>query len=146
VIHAAVDECVFWTFQEDTTDLSLSTWAQLLGLGALGGGAYVAVKGGSTGLATLLSASGGGFAFTSALQKVAPSPVQSSVSSVIQAGLSYYPLMQAKAMSGNIKSSEQKVAALSGLWDAAGAGCSTGVLKGQTFRTKHGNQHEQPGD
>lgn len=73
----------------------------------------------------------------SGLGKTVPTPVQASVSSVIQSGLAYYPFMKAKALAGGVANDPEKVAALSGLWDAAGAGCSPGILKGHSWRTKN---------
>jgi len=137
IIHAAVDECVFWTFQEDTTDISTSTWASLAGLGVLGAGIVGAVEKWSPVATTALSTTGAGVALSSGLQKAAPTPAQASVTSVIQAGLSYYPLLEAKALSGGVSNVPQKIAALSGLWDAAGSGCAPGVLKGHGTSSKH---------
>jgi hypothetical protein len=137
IIHAATDECVYWTYQEDNTEISASTWASLVGLGVLGGGIAGAAEHWPTAATTALSTTGAGIALASGLQKTIPTPVQASVSSVIQSGLSYYPLMKAKAIAIDKPSDEEKIAALAGLWDAAGAGCSPGILKGHSWRTKY---------
>jgi hypothetical protein len=149
VINAAVDECIFWTYQENNTEIDASTWTTLLGAGIAGIGIAGAVEGWSSAVVGALTGAGGGVALASGLQKSLPTPVQSSVASVIQAGLGYYPFIYAKASSYkqfynkassykqfyNVDES-RKVAWLSELWDAAGSGCSVGVLKGHSWRTK----------
>lgn len=147
IIHAAVDECVYWTYQENTTDTGLTNLFSYLGLGALGGGAYVIASGGSSIASGLLTGTGAGITLLQNASKIPPTALTTSVSSITQAGLAYYSLMKARAaaLSSNdtlppekrVMSGYQKEAALSGLWDAAGSACSPGILKGRGLFTEH---------
>ena len=101
IINAAVDECVFWTYQEDTTSLSLSTLSLLAGVGVLGAGILGAVEGWSSVTNAVLSTSGAGIALIGNLGKSVPSQVQASFYNVVQAGLQYYPLIVAKTAAFN---------------------------------------------
>lgn len=142
VINAAADECVFWTYQEDTTSLNLSTLSVLAGMGVLGAGILGSVAGWSAVTNTALSTSGAGVTLVGGLGKVGQTPSQASVIGVVTAGLDYYPLILSKATA--LADSEHTptydwqpsqdwtVAALSALWDAAGTGCAAGILKGHS--------------
>ena len=128
IIQAAVDQCIYWTFKEDTTAIGETTW-----LGVASGGLLAAGLATGAPAAAALGASGAGLSVLTNLGKAVPtSATPSSISSVIQAGLTYYPLIKAKALSGGVSEYKEKVAALAGLWDAAGSGCGTGILKGRS--------------
>jgi hypothetical protein len=143
VLEAAVDECLFWTYKEDTTSISLNTLGTWLGVGLLAEGIVGAVHKWSTASTTALTAGGATVALA---QKSLITPVPGSASSVIQAGLTYYPFVRAKAsvlkakwdarkplgQKDNMTIIDEKVAALSALWDSAGSACGTGVLKGRS--------------
>jgi hypothetical protein len=134
IIRAAVLQCIYWTYQQDTTAVNQNTLATALGILAVGGGVLAATQGASKGAATALAAAGAGTA-TANWQKAVPPIVSATAHNVIQAGVVYYPFLQMQVISfpRGQAAGYQIISVLSELWDVAGSACPGGVLKGASW-------------
>jgi hypothetical protein len=137
VINIAADDCIFQTYQLDTTSLSQSTLSTLASLAVLGVGIWGTAAHWASSTNTILTTGGAAATLATTEGKLASTPVQATFNAVVQAGLGYYPLLHARASSkfapGQKSDAAFNAQALSALWDAAGTGCAVGVLKGHAW-------------
>ncbi len=152
-IPAAADMCLYRVYDVDTTAIRQETFASFLGIGLLAGGIVNSIIRGPTALSTLTAVGGAGVTAASNLQEQATTH-QYSVSNIINAGVNYYPLMEARVdalksqLDNSEKHSNQRLDVLAAMWDAAGAGCPVGIFKGQSWfnrlAEKSSGQHLTP--
>jgi hypothetical protein len=134
---AAILECVYWTYKQDTSSINQNTLATILGLGVLAGGVAAATQGAKPGAVAALAATGAGTALASWQKSLAPI-VSVTSHNVSQETMAYYPIFQARVdrMYDELKGHFDEPIAISlvaELWDVAGSACPGGVLKGRSW-------------
>jgi hypothetical protein len=148
VVYAAIGECRHEVYELDTTAVSEATLGTFLGIGLLAGGIVNSVVHGPSAISTATAVGGAGVTAASDVQKAAPQAVQASTKNMIEATNSYYPLLTSKiailkAGGRNVLTKDQKVEMLSAIWDTAGTGCPSGVLKGRSWFNKAHDRNEE---
>jgi hypothetical protein len=149
VVYAAVGECRHEVYDQDTTAVSQATLGTFLGIGLLVGGIVNGIVHGPSAISTVTAVGGAGVTAASNVKSGAPPAVQASTKNMIEAVDSYYPLLTSKiailkAKGHPVLTKGQKVEMLSAVWDTAGTGCPSGVLKGRSwFNKAHDRDEEQ---
>ena len=148
IIRAAVLECTFWTYNQDTTAVNQTVLTTFLGTLGLGAG-VLAATGSSKGLGTAAAAAGAATTVASNWGKASPPTVSVTVHNIVQEAIAYYPLLQLRINRLTFVSKGQKtvqedrrekyVSVLSEIWDVAGSACPGGVLKGRSWFNGYAN-------